>query len=277
MKIRYLGTAAAEGFPAVFCNCEACKRAREIGELRTRSQVLINDNLLIDFPPETYMHAVSGGVDLSAITCLLVTHSHTDHFYAQEFVNRGYKFASNMSEKTLNIYGNKTVFEVFTEGTQREIKPDVKEGIEFNVIVPFNKFTFGEYEIHSLPARHGQKEDALLYFIKNGDKGVLHLNDTGLLSDDVYEYLKENDLKADVVNFDCTLADNCEKHSGRHMHVFENLQVLKKLQDVHAVTGKTKCVLTHFAHHIAPYKERMEKLAEKYGFIAAHDGMQLEV
>jgi len=115
MKVRYLGTAASEGFPAVFCNCEYCQTARKTGEFRTRSQVLIEDNLLIDFPPETYLHAVTGKIDLSAITCLLVTHSHTDHFYAQEFVNRGYKFAYGLSEKTLNIYGNKAVKEVYRD------------------------------------------------------------------------------------------------------------------------------------------------------------------
>lgn len=101
MKIRYLGTAAAEGFPAVFCNCAACKAARkDIGrELRTRSQMLVNEDLLIDFPPESYYHAMRFGVDLSAVRTLLVTHSHTDHFYAQEFVNRGYKFAEGMASE----------------------------------------------------------------------------------------------------------------------------------------------------------------------------------
>lgn len=28
MKFTFLGTAAAEGFPAVFCNCKYCKEAR---------------------------------------------------------------------------------------------------------------------------------------------------------------------------------------------------------------------------------------------------------
>ena len=28
MKIHYLGTAAAEGWPALFCDCENCRRAR---------------------------------------------------------------------------------------------------------------------------------------------------------------------------------------------------------------------------------------------------------
>lgn len=31
MKIQYLGTAASEGWPALFCSCEACEKARKLG------------------------------------------------------------------------------------------------------------------------------------------------------------------------------------------------------------------------------------------------------
>ena len=31
MKIQYLGTGAAEGIPAIFCECDTCKKARELG------------------------------------------------------------------------------------------------------------------------------------------------------------------------------------------------------------------------------------------------------
>ena len=31
MKLQYLGTAAAEGWPALFCNCSACIKAKELG------------------------------------------------------------------------------------------------------------------------------------------------------------------------------------------------------------------------------------------------------
>ena len=124
MEIRYLGTAAAEGFPAAFCNCDHCRAARAdlAREWRTRSQMLIDGRLLIDFPPDSYMHAVRGGVDLSAVRTLLVTHSHTDHFYAEEFVNRGYKFAEGMASPTLDLYGNAEVLAVYREGTRREMR-----------------------------------------------------------------------------------------------------------------------------------------------------------
>ncbi len=52
MKLTYLGTAAAEGWPAVFCNCPCCRQARVLGgkDIRTRSQALVNEDLLLDLP-----------------------------------------------------------------------------------------------------------------------------------------------------------------------------------------------------------------------------------
>ena len=63
MELTYLGTAAAEGFPAMFCNCAHCREARALGgkNIRTRSQALVNDDLLIDFPADTYMHFLNNG------------------------------------------------------------------------------------------------------------------------------------------------------------------------------------------------------------------------
>src|SRR4030042_946112 len=54
MRLFFLGTAAAEGYPAIFCNCANCRQARLLGgrDQRFRSALLVNDDLLIDFAPE---------------------------------------------------------------------------------------------------------------------------------------------------------------------------------------------------------------------------------
>ena len=59
MKITYYGTSASEAWPALFCECEACRLARKYGgkNVRSRSQTLIDDTLLLDFPPDTNYHA----------------------------------------------------------------------------------------------------------------------------------------------------------------------------------------------------------------------------
>ncbi|HEX28759.1 TPA: hypothetical protein ENG04_01615 [Candidatus Poribacteria bacterium] len=62
MKVKFLGTAAAEGWPGVFCECENCRRAREAGgkNIRTRSSLLLNDIYKVDLPPDTYLREPPG-------------------------------------------------------------------------------------------------------------------------------------------------------------------------------------------------------------------------
>ena len=69
MKIKFLGTAAAEGIPALFCDCRVCQNARKVGgkEIKTRSQAIVDDKILIDFPADTYMHSLYGGLDLIGV------------------------------------------------------------------------------------------------------------------------------------------------------------------------------------------------------------------
>ncbi len=56
MKVTYLGTGAAEGIPALFCNCEYCKSVKKRGgkEVRSRAQVIVDGELSIDFPPDAF-------------------------------------------------------------------------------------------------------------------------------------------------------------------------------------------------------------------------------
>lgn len=277
MKIRYLGTAAAEGFPAAFCNCSSCISARKNlkKELRTRSQLLVDEDLMIDFPPDSYCHAMRFGVDLSAVRYLLVTHSHTDHFYAQEFVNRGYKFANDLTVPNLEIFGNETVAEVFIEGTKREMRDCVRSHIQTHIIRPYEKFRIGQYEILTLPAHHTPKEEALLYCVRKGDIDLLYLNDTGFVEDACFRFLAQNSVRAQFVSMDCTFADDPSPHSDRHMGFAENERLREKLIKNQIVSENAKYYVTHFSHNSAPLRDRIESEASRRGFTAAYDGMEI--
>lgn len=278
MRIQYLGTAAAEGFPGVFCNCEYCRIARSDlnKELRTRSQALIDNDLLIDFGPDTYWHSLRFGLDLSAVKYVLVTHSHTDHFYAQELVNRGGNFAKQMKSAKIHIFANSEVLSVYREGTAREMSENIAHHIQFVQVHPFEKFNIGEYEIMTLPASHSKSEEALLYSVTKGGKTLLYLNDTGLVREECYQFLSENGVKAEFVSMDCTFADSPGPHSERHMGFEQNEIVRQKLIQYGLVFNNTQYYVTHFSHNSAPFAERMEKEALKRGFYAAHDGLVIE-
>jgi len=74
VKIKFLGTAAAEGWPGIFCECDVCMKARELKgkNIRTRSSCIIDDKYMVDFPPDTYMHVLNNGLMLSKIEYLFI-------------------------------------------------------------------------------------------------------------------------------------------------------------------------------------------------------------
>ena len=279
MKITFLGTGAAEGVPAMFCACPFCTKLRNLGdkrEFRTRSQVLIDGELSVDFPPEAYAHSLNFGVDLSSLKYLLITHSHMDHFYAHDFILRGYKYATIGGDK-LSVYGNGEVCKVYAECTRREMKQEVAENIEVKKVGAFQSFFIGDYRVLSLPAQHGTTEEALLFYVEKGGKGYLHLCDTGALSDEAINFLAQNGAHADLITFDCTFLDAEPKTGTRHMCIEDNL-VIKARLDLAGVTGSdTKCVITHFSHNAQPSREKLSEIEKKYPVIAACDGLTVEI
>jgi len=111
MKITFNGTGAFEGFPALFCECEHCSRARNMDEknYRMRSSCLIDDALLIDFSCDTYARCLYGKLDLTKVKNIIITHSHSDHLYPPDLYNIMPPFARHNRETPLQIYGNESV------------------------------------------------------------------------------------------------------------------------------------------------------------------------
>ena len=278
MKIKFLGTGAAEGVPAMFCNCAFCNSVRAAGmsEVRTRSQVLIDDDILIDFPPEAYYHAFAMGVDLSSVAAVLVTHSHMDHFYAHDFILRGYKYAE-LSRNTFDIFGNAEVLRVFSECTRREMKPQVAPLIRLNEIKSFQEFFVADCRVIALPAEHTAAEDALLFYVERRGRGYLHLHDTGNLRGEAVEFLRKLGARADVVAYDCTFGARAGGLTARHMGLPDVLCVRSALENAGVIGRDAVNVLTHFSHNCRPYRADMDKLAADSGFVAAHDGLTITV
>lgn len=262
----------------MFCSCAACQNIRSLGrsEYRTRTQIFIDDDFSVDFPPEAYVHSLEYGVNFSRLKYLFVTHSHMDHFYAHDFILRGYKYAELIEER-LRIYGNAEVHRVFNECTAREMKAQVVPHLAFEEIVPFQCIQAGDYRVLTLPANHKTVEDALLFYIEKGGKGYLHLHDTGLIGGEALDFLAANGVKAQAVTFDCTFVDKSYGADARHMGIKENMTLKGLLQERGIIDGRTKLIITHFSHNANPTRAHLKEIEEQYGVIAAYDGMSIEI
>jgi phosphoribosyl 1,2-cyclic phosphate phosphodiesterase len=277
MKLTYLGTAAAEGWPALFCRCEYCKKALERGgkNLRTRSQAMVNDDLLIDFPADSFSHMQQNGLNFSAVKTLLITHSHIDHFSPTDLHLRSTSYyAHDLSTPNLTLYGNERVMKLLErERITREEEPN-DTGISAVEIEAYKPFTAGKYRVTALPAFHAMNEKAFVYLIEDGEKTLLYLHDTGELFDEVYEYLAANKVRADLISYDCTYV--ALPSGGGHMGLDSCPKVRARLEAIGVSDEKTVSVVNHFSHNGKLIHDELEPAAKEIGFLTSYDGMVVE-
>ncbi|MBE6688416.1 MAG: MBL fold metallo-hydrolase [Ruminococcaceae bacterium] len=268
MKLTYLGTAASEGMPAVFCNCKYCVEARRLGgkNIRTRSQTLINNDMLIDFPADTYHHFLTNGIEGDLIKYLVITHAHEDHFYKDDLLIRGGAYAKEMRVPTLKV---------FCSGYTAKMFSSAPKNVEINVIKAFDTVQVDGYRITALPARHMPEGEALIYIIE-GDKTLLYAHDTGYFYEEVFSYIEENKKVFDMVSLDCTNVD-IPAGKGSHMDFANIKEVLERLSGMGAVNDKTIKYVNHFSHNGNPIHHIIEENAKQYGCLVAYDGCQVNI
>jgi phosphoribosyl 1,2-cyclic phosphate phosphodiesterase len=278
MKLTYLGTSAAEGFPAVFCNCKYCNEARRAGgrNIRTRSQALINDDLLIDLPADTYHHFLTNGIRGDRIGYLIVTHGHSDHFYPNELHMRGGCYSHDMERQTLHILASDRVYRT-CEGVIGSYEKSVRETYALHEGVPFETVTLGDYRITPLPARHAPAEKAMMYLIEEGDKALLYAHDTGFFFEEVFAFLKDRGIRLRAVSFDCTNVNIPIADTGSHMGFPNIARVIDRLTEIGAIDEGTKKIVNHFSHNGNPMQDYLEACASPLGCAVSYDGLTVEI
>ena len=286
MKLHYLGTAAAEGAPAVFCSCEHCRYARRVRgrEVRTRSGALVDGTLKLDFGPDSYMQSLRDGIDYTRVHNVLITHSHEDHLCVTD-LNMRRPICAHVPEgdPPLTVWGNARVGEL--------MKNALRDEIAFRPLQSFRTERIEGYDVTPLQAVHcrsvdpdagfpvvyeGQEvrraEEAFIYLIEKDGKRLLYAHDTSRLTAADMDFLQGRRL--DLVSLDCTNGHLDLSYIG-HMGVNDDLEMRRRLTAIGAADGDTVFVANHFSHNgLLPHGE-MEKLLP--GFLVAYDGMEVEI
>ncbi len=283
MKIQYWGTAAAEGVPGIFCNCENCRTARLVKgrNIRTRSQILINNDLLIDFGPDTYYHTLKYDFDMSRLENILVTHPHTDHFYADELTNRLPQYAKDPFIATMVIHGAPDTLAAICAVSDKDVRYRRQSRMVFDTLRAFEPRKIGCYIVTPLPAKH-TTESPFIYLIEDGSSSVLILSDSGRPGLEVYEYLETHGVVLDAISFDTTYgymnAIELKGSDAHHMGLIDNYAVRELLILRGIATRDTVCIANHFSHQGMDIEyDRMCEHAEEIGFTVSYDGMVVEV
>lgn len=277
MRLKYYGTSAAEGWPALYCGCESCKAARRLGgkDIRTRCQALVNDDLLIDFPPDTYLHVLNYGLDLDRVKDIIITHAHEDHFYVEDLANRQAGYCPVRAPHIMNVYGNDAVKALYDKCCSIQYNQSMPTVVSMTEIFEYKPHKIGNYTVYPMFADHNQNEKCYIYLIVDAEgKTLLYAHDTGYLREDVWEFLKS--FKLDLVSLDC---NHGKEYANRnHMGLECCAEVKERLIKDGYTKDTTRFVVHHFSHNclFLNHSEIVEA-ASKYGFEVSYDTMEIEV
>src|SRR5687767_629086 len=245
MNLLLLGTAAADGWPAAYCDCPVCDNARRTRgpNLRMRSGPLIDDDLKIDHSPDTVVHMTRAAPSPARLRTILLTHEHPDHLFASE-LKRTVNVAKGQPDHPIALYGNEQVLAKI-----RATWSDVKQfRLDLRPLRPFEPITLadGNTSVLPLPATHC--EGALLLRITRGGRTLFYGHDSGRYKPETLAALSDG-VPLDVALLDCTHTTRTDIQSLHHMNVTALLEMVDELRRRGAVVPGTRLIATHFSPH----------------------------
>jgi phosphoribosyl 1,2-cyclic phosphate phosphodiesterase len=269
MQIFFLGTAAAEGFPGIFCRCEVCRQARLQGgrDQRFRSMLLVNDDLLIDCGPDLQAAALKFNRSLWSVTTCLVTHAHSDHFYLGNFGMRADAFTGKMPPPSMRLFGSQDV----SAGLAVDFADLSALHLDFQRVRAFDTWQSGAYTITAYHALHAMGSlEALFYSVDDGKHALLYATDTGLFPEDTRQALLGRSFDAIVLE-ETMGTGNYEGHLG-----FETFpEQVRWLRDARLLRPGGRILATHFSHSGNPLHEELVERFTPLGVEIAYDGLEI--
>lgn len=267
MIIRLLGTAAAEGVPALYSDTRVSDHARQHGgrDIRTRAAALIDGCVKIDLGPDTLLQVHRDQLDARDWCGLVFTHSHDDHFSPNEIQYFLYPFSSE-NAMPFPIYANQWIID--------RIAADYPDWpMDLVVTRSFETTNLGPYAITPIHANHLIEEDSHNLIFERGGKKLLYGTDTGLWLEDTWNFLPGQ--KLDLLVIECTNGRIESDYFG-HLGVPQVLEVVDRLHAIGALKPDAKIATTHHSHNgDMTYEELVETFAP-HGIVAGYDGLEIE-
>ena len=266
MRVFFLGTGAAEGFPALFSrspiNQEALRRGGK--NLRLRSGILLDESIRVDLSPDALaqVHKFPER-DLTAIQHLLFTHTHDDHFAARELQYLSCNFAPDR-EGPLSVWASAQALAKL----QSEAKAFFEAPpLRCRALTPFTEIKIGHLFVTPLTAHHKADELCFNFLFRDGDTRLLYASDTGWYAQETWEFLESITLDAAVI--ECGRGISQSTYEG-HLTLEQCIAFKAKL----ALKPDAPVYLTHICHTGLLLHEEMEERCAPHGISVAYDGLE---
>jgi phosphoribosyl 1,2-cyclic phosphate phosphodiesterase len=252
MKVTFLGTGAAEGIPAINCDCHHCQRARvEGGKLqRERSAILFqlpDYNLLVEVPPNT--RGLINKYQVNDLQGILATHAVYSHI-------GGLKEFEYWSTP-LDFLAETNLFKEIHKKHWTERLNEIMFHIPY---YPGAALDFGHFSLTPFAARRHQPIFGLS--IKAGEKRIVYASST---PNRLTNYTRCLMAGADVLIVN---TPTFEPPKEDHITLVEAIELKDQV-------GAKQLILTHINHNNRPHDELEEYVSQFPGVIVAYDGLGL--
>jgi len=275
MKVTVLGSAAAEGFPGVWCSCETCRKAKALGgkDLRMRTCYLVDEDTFVDFGPDVYPQILKFGIDMLKVRRIVFTHSHDDHMNPAELRWRqgGGRFCA--VETPIDVVGTGALLKELIKGCV-DVHAYGPEALKLNFLESTDGkwLTSGDVEIFSIPAVHATGIKAQCQVLRRGGKTLFVCHDTGFLTEEAWKMLEG--IRMDAVIIDGTFG--VRDFAGSHMGGKYVVETRDRLVAMGCLAKDGLAVVNHFTHNGKVLHADLCAYFEPKGFQVGYDGMVLE-
>lgn len=254
MRICFLGTGAAEGIPAIGCDCPHCTRARQEGGklVRERNAILFElpgYNMLVEAPPNT--RGLINKYRVSDLQGILATNATYDHIGGiKEF---------EYWRRPLDFLAEPGLFETIRaeHWTKR-----LNEIMFYIPYYPGAALYFGQFSLIPFAARRRQPIFGLS--IKIGNQRVIYGSS---MPNRLTNYARSLMAGADMLIVN---TPTFEPPKEDHITVVEAIALKEEV-------NVGQLVLTYINHNNRPHDELEAYVRQYPGVTVAHDGMSLEL
>lgn len=283
MKLTVLGTAAATSVPLGFCRCQTCLAARQQGgkDIRRRSSLLINNDLLIDLGGDVVIASFTFGCDLTGVRYWLQTHAHADHFDPGHLIARTADYGAQ-AVQPMTLYASarsvahmSNMLDEEQEGASLS-DPALLREMALSVIPAQagKPQKLGPYTIHAIPVAHDVSVGSVIFALTDGEHAVLYATDTPDFDDAVWAALHAASLRFDAVFLDHTIGGDSDRCPG-HLNAAQVRCIAARLRAEGLLAPGGTIWATHISHEWNAPHETLSRQAAPHGYQIAYDGMTL--
>lgn len=254
IRFEFLGTCAADFSPRLSGDC----KDRFDNDARRASCALINGRYLLDCGPHCPDSLRIAGADPAAITDIIITHLHADHFVKEsvEFIAKDHPVRLWVREgASVPDIGNVTVVRMKS----------------------FEKYAVSDgLSVTGLPANHDAAAFPQHLLIEADGKKIFYGMDGGWLLNKTYAHLWNTHLDLCVLDGTCGDYEG-DYRMGEHNSIPMIRLMLPSLRTVGAIDEHSLVYISHLAPSLhKPHAETVE-ICKKDNINVAYDGLKLNI